>query len=330
MPIIDMPTLGFGSQAQWTIPGTPAFANVMAQRAAAGAGGYAAPSFSYGGGGGGGNVATSNLQSAGNVAGLANIINSINLGAQKAALAARIPQAPALEAKSSELIAQELGGEIPADVQRMISQRAAEIGAGRGLGVSAPVTNANYLQLLGRTSLEQQQAGEQNLTGALARNPPAPIYDPSQQFLTAGQAGQLGIESQRLALQAQEMQQRGALESARMAQESGAAARLRGGPVTSTTTPGWQPDQVYYSSTYGQPTEPDLLSMATTPTERWLESIGYGSTRTGSTSATGTTNVVPPGAELDPNLGLYVDPSTMQAYSSDTGAPVSLDEFFGG
>lgn len=326
MPINANQPISFGSQPEWTIPGTAAYANVLSQRAATASGGYTPPAFSYGGG----TTATSNLMNAGNVAGLTNLINTINLGAHKTALQARIPQAPALEAASSDLIKQELAGEVPADVRALLSQRAAEIGAGGGVAPDSPSTQAAYLRALGLTSLLQQQAGEQNLSAALARNPPAPIYDPSKQFLTAGEAGQLSIEQQRLALEQQRQQQQAALEAARIAREGGAAASLRGGQVPTPAWGGWQPDRIYNSPYYGTTTEPDLFTATTSPTERWLQSIGFSPTTTGTTTAGGTTNIVPPGAELDPNLGLYVDPSSMQAYSADTGAPVSLDEFFGG
>lgn len=121
---------------------------------------------------------------------LSDLINSINRLAQQQANAGRIPNAAGLEGTSSGVIGQELAGEVPADVQALLGQRAAERGVSTG-NVGGPGTNAAYLRALGLTSLGQIQQGEQNLTSALGRNPAAPLFNPATQLLTPYQTAQI-------------------------------------------------------------------------------------------------------------------------------------------
>lgn len=125
---------------------------------------------------------------------ISDIINQINRNAQTAANQARIPQAPALEAQSSQNIAGQLGGQLPADV----TQQLAEAAAGAGVQSGSYGTPAGYLKALGLTSYDMTQAGQQNLSAAYARNPAAPIYDASGQLITPYQSAQLGLEGARI------------------------------------------------------------------------------------------------------------------------------------
>lgn len=127
-------------------------------------------------------------------------INQLNLTAQQAANAARIPNATGLETQSSNLIGQELAGKVPADVIALLQQQGAERGAATGMDVSSPNANAAYLRALGLTSLQEQQAGQANLTAALGRNPGAPLTDPSRFVMTPYQAALLALEQERLRL----------------------------------------------------------------------------------------------------------------------------------
>lgn len=130
--------------------------------------------------------------STGNVQSISDLVNSINRSAQTAANQARIPGATGLEAKSSANIGEELAGQVPADVTNLLAQQAAERGFGGGTP-GGPNTNAAYLRLLGLTSIGQEKSGQQDLTGAYARNPAAPLFDPTTQILTPFQGAQLNL-----------------------------------------------------------------------------------------------------------------------------------------
>lgn len=155
-----------------------------------------------------------NLGSATDLENISDRINQINLAATKTAQQARIPNDPALEAQSSTNIGQELQGQVPQDVQNLLAQQAAERGVAGGFG-GGPNANAAYLRALGLTSLQQQQAGQQNLSAAVARNPAAPIFDPTTQLLTPYQGAQLELGYQTEADRAAEEQRRLDIEAAR-------------------------------------------------------------------------------------------------------------------
>lgn len=127
-----------------------------------------------------------------NLESLTNLVNQLNLTAQQASNAGRIPGNAGLEQQSSNNIGSLLRGEIPADVLRQLTQQSAE----RGVAMGSPGSdnaNSELLRSLGLTSLGLQQQGQQNLSAADARNPGAPIFDPTSQLLTPYQAGQLGL-----------------------------------------------------------------------------------------------------------------------------------------
>ena len=113
---------------------------------------------------------------------IADLVNNINLNAQKKANEARIPGGADLEKASSASIKSEFAGELPPDVDRYLSRVGAERGTGRGLSGS-PNEMSSLLQLLGLTSLDLNERAQRNLTLADQRNPGAPIYDPSKQFV---------------------------------------------------------------------------------------------------------------------------------------------------
>jgi hypothetical protein len=163
-----------------------------------------------------GGVATQTFQpgAQGNVAGLTSEMNALNVQGQTQANAARIPGSTALETQSSGNIAQELQGNVPTDVINLIGQQAAE------RGISGANTNAAYLRALGLTSLQQQQQGQANLSAADARNPGAPLFDPTSQLLTPYQAGSLNLQGSSQQLESQRMQQQLALEQQRLQQSA--------------------------------------------------------------------------------------------------------------
>lgn len=273
MPATDMQNFVFGANSSWNT------------------GGYQSPTLTYGGPTarprgvattptGAGAAATSfDLSQSKQLGAISDLINSINKAAQTSALNARIPGAADLEKKSSDVIKTELGGGVPPDVLRLLQQQAAERGVGTGIGPTSPNANAAYLRALGLTSLDQIQAGEKNLTAADARNPAAPIFDPTKLLMTPEQlaATNLGYmsEADRTALE----QERLALEAARGGGGGGGGRGFYGGgggggsPTDYTLT-----DPGMYS--YGAPTTTTTTGGDVMPPgsdtlqARWLASLG--------------------------------------------------------
>lgn len=221
--------------------------------------------------------------SVGELSNLTKQINAMLLSGTKAAQAARVPGGPALEEQSSKVIGQELAGGVPDDVIKLLQQQSAEGAPGTGVNPQAA-----YLRALGLTSIGQQQAGEQNLTAATARNPAAPIFDPATQLLTPGQAGNLALGQQQQNLAAQSEADRVALEQQRLALES---ARVGGGgggyggagPTSSfdpfiTSVPNYGPDQAYFAATPGYGFSPSTSGETYTAQEplTWEEMFGPG------------------------------------------------------
>lgn len=155
------------------------------------------------------------LGSATDIKNISDLINNINLSATKAAQAARIPDNPALEAQSSKNIGADLGGQVDPDVLNLLKQQSAERGISGGGTTNSPNANAAYLQALGLTSYGLKRQGQTELTAADARNPQAPIVDPSKFTLTPDQAAQLQLEYQTEQDRVAEENRRLALEASR-------------------------------------------------------------------------------------------------------------------
>jgi hypothetical protein len=194
-------------------------------------------------GGGGGNTATSSAAT-GNLAAMPYItqlmdqINALNVSAQQKANMARIPGEAGLEATSSANIANLLAGQVSPSTINLLGQQAGERGAMTGSPAGAS-TNAAYLRALGLTSEQLQAQGQTELSGAVARNPAAPIADPTKQLLTPEQTGTLQQGQEKLAQQQQQFQQQMALEWAKLNRAGGGGGG--GGSATaagkSPTTP---------------------------------------------------------------------------------------------
>lgn len=142
-------------------------------------------------------AARENVNALPDIAQITQLINSINQTAQQASNAGRIPGGRGLESQSSGNIGQALRGQLPQDVINLIGQQAAERGAMTGSPMG-PGSNASFLRSLGRTSLDMMGTGQNWLSEANARNPGAPLFDPSSMFITPGQFG--GLEMERLRL----------------------------------------------------------------------------------------------------------------------------------
>jgi hypothetical protein len=135
-----------------------------------------------------------NLDQFGTVEDLTNRLNTLNRNAQASALKARIPNASGLEEQSSDNIGSELKGEVPADVMQRLAQSAAERGVSSGISADSPNGNAAYLRALGLTSLDLTGKGQQELNAAYARNPAAPLYDPSGLIITPYQGAEMAYQ----------------------------------------------------------------------------------------------------------------------------------------
>ena len=262
---------------------------------------------------------------AGSTTSTANLINSLNRSGQAAALGARIPNAGGLEAQSSANIGNELAGQLPPDVRALLGQQAAENATASGVSGS-PAANSAYLRALGLTSLQEQQMGQQNLSAALARNPQAPLYDPSQMVLSPYQSAELTL------------QEANALTNTRLAQlpqgGGGGGGRTSGynpptlpspiqpqsvgatGIIDSGYIPhgGWSPTASY----------PDQV-------RAWQDSIGYGQ---GAPTTTGPGVTTINGQPIDYSGGGVPGTITINGQQIDatTGQPLSnmnLDQLSG-
>lgn len=236
---------------------------------------YTAPRINYG---------ASGVAPAGgmNLSALTTYINQLNRTAQQQANVARIPGAQGLEETSSANIASELAGNVDPSTIRLLRQQAAERGV--NVGVDSPNADAAYLQALGLTSREQMARGQQDLTAAYARNPAAPLFDPSSQLLTPYQSGQLSIQEGQLELARQAEANRAANEAAAIALRGGGGGRAPiytgGGGIpdygTSTGTSGLTGSALggSFADDFGR--------------SQWWESIGYAPTTRPATTGSGT------------------------------------------
>jgi len=177
-------------------------------------------------------------------------INAVRRNLQQQANLARLGSAtPGLEAQSLRNISQKLAGKVSSSTLGMMGQGAAERGIGRGIGIdtSSPNINAAYLKALGLTSEGLQKEAEQELAGAYARNPAAPLWqEESSLIINPVQSAQLELERDKLNQQRKLEEQRLALEARRINQEmalrsaaagGGGGARLTAGGGQTSTAP---------------------------------------------------------------------------------------------
>ncbi len=116
-------------------------------------------------------------------------INATNQAAQTSALNARIPGGPALEQQSSQFI-QNLFSDAndPNKVFLEADVPNAAYGVGSGT-VGSPFAGSVGMLRTERERIDRGERAQRGLTGALARNPAAPIADPSRLVeMGAGQA----------------------------------------------------------------------------------------------------------------------------------------------
>jgi hypothetical protein len=230
---------------------------------------------------------------------LTDYINNLNRTAQTRSNAARVPGSTGLETRSSANIGNELRGQVPPDVLRLLQQQGAERGVATGTAGSSN-NDAAYLQALGLTSIGLQEQGQRDLSAADARNPGAPLFDPSTQVMTPYQSANLDLERQRLALEA----------ATRGGGGGGGGGYGRGG--ASPAAPG-MPDEfaLGYNGPGGGATGSVLGGLAPDfGQQQWWSSIGYGNQGApASTSGTGT--------EMNPGS---IDWSSLFGTNTNTGA----------
>lgn len=240
-------------------------------------------------------------------------INNLNLNAQAAANKNRIPGDAALESQSSANIGNELHGILPPDVLRLIQQQGAERGVATG-SPGSPNSNAAYLQALGLTSLGLQEQGQHDLSGAVARNPAAPIFDPTSQLMTPYQSSELALQQQAERDRVQLEQQRLALDAAHVGGGGGGGGG-RGGAAPAPVTP-FDP-MVYSTRTGTGATASDLADTFTgNPTQEWWNSIGF-TPGTGATPGSGRTFI---GSD-------YIDPTLFDSVGTGTATGGGGDVF---
>jgi hypothetical protein len=84
-------------------------------------------------------------------------------------------------------VGSELQGQVPQDVQNLITEGAAERGIQTGQGPSSPNSNAALLQALGLTSIGQMQTGQSGLSTLIGETPTGAAFNPSTMFVTPEQ-----------------------------------------------------------------------------------------------------------------------------------------------
>ncbi len=141
-----------------------------------------------------GNVGAPSLPDYSQIDDIINQINATNQQAQTSALNSRIPGAEQLQQDSSRNISGFLN---PPEQYGEIDVPAASSAVASGT-VGSPFAGVTGLNLTRTQRQADMIRGEQLLTGALARNPAAPITDPAQilQLLTQLQEAQRGREFQ--------------------------------------------------------------------------------------------------------------------------------------
>lgn len=127
----------------------------------------------------------SNIGNLGQIYTLGGGLNRFQTGQALEQIGMGLPDYAAMVEQSSKNIGAELRGELPGDVIDQILQQAAERGIATGTSGS-PANNAEFLRALGLTSLNLQQVGEGALTGAIARTPRPPLFDPTSFLVSPG------------------------------------------------------------------------------------------------------------------------------------------------
>ena len=245
-----------------------------------------------------GTAAAANLAAMPTIQQLMDQINALNVSAQQKANVSRIPGEAGLEATSSANIANLLAGQVSPSTINLLGQQAGERGVMTGSPAGAG-TNAAYLKALGLTSEQLQAQGQTELSGAVARNPAAPIADPTKQLLTPEQQGTLQQGQEKLAQQQQQFEQQMQLEWAKLNRAGG------GGGGGSLTAAGKNPNAPFDYSTLFPTTRTGLPGLDSTDAQ-WTEYLNSLSSPDSGDAGGGDTSgeaVTYPGADVWSYLG---------------------------
>lgn len=257
----------------------------------------------------------------GEIYGLAGGANQFNEQQLLQQLETALPGYGANVGQSSANISSLLSGQLPPDVINQMAIRGAERGVAMG-SPGSPNATAAYLAAIGRSSLDLMGQGEQELTGAIARTPRAPLYDPSRMFVTPEQQQEAAMAENLYA--SAPVPAAAAAERIRLAQtDAGHAAAPTGGFMgvnrsgmgggsTPLLTP-YDSGGVVSAGPWGGGTSTYASPGAYTPSPNAPEGSAYAANSN-----------VPEGATWNPALGLYVD-LTGQAFDQD-GTPVGPAE----
>ena len=138
-------------------------------------------------------VSTAGQAISGNLGNLAGIYG-LSTGADQASGAgvqseylANLPNYTGMLTQATQNVGQELGGQVPSDVQRQLQTAAAERGVTTGQGPNSPNTSAAYLQALGLNSENQMQQGMVGFNQLYQDTPTGPAFNPSSMFVTPEQ-----------------------------------------------------------------------------------------------------------------------------------------------
>ena len=127
---------------------------------------------------------TGNTGELGNLGALTTGTDTIS--AQGAALPyeLNLPDYSGLLSSATGNVAQELSGQIPQDVQNLISTEGAERGVATGQGAGSPDTTASLLQALGLTSLGEESQGMQGFAQLMQQTPTGQPFNPASMFVS--------------------------------------------------------------------------------------------------------------------------------------------------
>jgi hypothetical protein len=135
-------------------------------------------------------TAQENVAATPDITKLMDTLNAINRSATTAAQGAR--PAAGLEGQSNTLISSALQGQMTPQEEATLARKAAEWGI-RGGGAGSPSAMSGALLQYGDRQRLLNSLGQQWLSASDARNPAAPIVDPTKGTLTPDQAGNLNL-----------------------------------------------------------------------------------------------------------------------------------------
>lgn len=126
-----------------------------------------------------------NMGSLSSLLGLTTGTSGISASGARTQLEQNLPgYAPMMDTASNNILAN-LHGQVSPDVIHLLAQNAAQRGV--GFGPSSPNSNAAFLQALGRTSMDLQNLGQTQLTGAIGRTPTGPAFNPASFLISPGE-----------------------------------------------------------------------------------------------------------------------------------------------